>query len=136
MAVILLIVVLLAAAMAAFAADGRRKSSLKQSELTVRSGDQAWTQDVLLVLSGLTKTSASLISADVLQVRHSRYPAWAVFVAIAFFPLGLLALLAKQEDIGTMVTTDNGDGTLRVQLKGYFYPGAIAGINSAIIKAS
>jgi Domain of unknown function (DUF1707) len=48
--------------------------------------------------------------ANQLVLQRRRIPVWAIVIAVVFFPLGLLALLAKETDVVTVDITSTPDG--------------------------
>jgi hypothetical protein len=57
-------------------------------------------------------------NAHQLVLQRRRVPVWAIVVAVAFFPLGLLALLAKETDVVTVEITTTPDGAPLTQVHG------------------
>jgi Domain of unknown function (DUF1707) len=56
--------------------------------------------------------------ANQLVLQRRRIPVWAIVVAIALFPLGLFALLAKETDVVTVDITTTSDGTTLTHVHG------------------
>lgn len=53
-----------------------------------------------------------------IEIARGRVPVWALVVAILFFPMGLLALLAFRKDRATVSARPAGDGSTRIRIVG------------------
>jgi hypothetical protein len=67
-------------------------------------------QKIVLWGSGERQTTCSVSSGMVMFNRPSK-PGWAVFLAILLFPIGLLALVAKQDNVLTLIALPVEGGT-------------------------
>jgi hypothetical protein len=66
-----------------------------------------------------------------LQIHWTRRPIWTFFVAVLFFPLGLVALLVTTTLTGTILVGENGPPA-RVQVGGDLSKVAVELVNRAI----
>ena len=66
-----------------------------------------------------------------LTVNFEVLPGWSVLVAILFFPLGLLALLARRTESAVVIASPEGSNT-RLRLSGPFSRVAVDRINAVI----
>ncbi len=103
----------------------------KLSRALVRGESADVVRDMQLALSGVRNTVAHR-SEGTLTTAWSYVPSWAVLCAVVFFPLGLIALIARTTVTGTVVTRDAADGTTELTMAGEFNGAAIAAINSVI----
>lgn len=82
-----------------------------------------WVHAQLMTVPGVT--GATRPTPDSVELHTQMIPGWAVFVAILFFPIGLLALFAKQQmamlvrvvpgENGGSVMYVNGNGSRNVE---------------------
>jgi uncharacterized membrane protein len=97
----------------------------------VRGESAEVVRDIQLALSGVRNTVAHR-SEGTLTAAWSYVPNRAILCAVLFFPIGLIALIARTTVTGTVVTRDAADGTTELTMAGQFNGVAIAAINSVI----
>lgn len=93
-----------------------------------------WTDTFALAVTRVPGTTYTFPSATTMVVSGTRRPGWVWIVVILAFPIGLLALMAKVTEIGTLVFTEQGDTTL-VRFSGTFQPRTVDAINAQIPSA-
>ena len=106
-------------------------TSMKDATATVPDSGQSWMQRVSLELSGLPGHTVSYMGPLTMQVRVTRHPGWAYALAVLFFPIGLVALVASTAEDGTIAVVEDG-ATSKVRLRGLFSAEAIEAINRVI----
>ena len=89
-------------------------------------------RDLQLAMSGLRNTVTHRSGDDSLTAARTYAPTWTIVVSVLFFPLGLLALLARKTVTGTVVVEGANDGTTTLTFGGAFHGTARAAINSVI----
>lgn len=83
--------------------------------------------------STIQVSGGSAITGTAITIERRYYPGWAWAVCICLFPIGLLALFTnKHVDRGTIAVSDNGNGTVRLQMAGTFYKQSHGAINQFI----
>jgi hypothetical protein len=92
---------------------------------------EEFSQRISLHLAGAPKHSLTYGPGTIVVTR--RYtPGWAIFLAIFLFPVGLIALVAKAEDTGTIGLTFAGGDRTTLAISGHFTKIAQRRINAAI----
>lgn len=138
-AVELLIIVLLAVAIVVVvwlvvrSASGPKRPPV--STARVRGAPSEVVDDLQLALSGLPHTTVDRGGPGSLTVVRQHIPGWAIVLAIIFFPIGLIALLAKTPSTGSVLADADGD-TSAMRMAGSFDSRAIDAINRVIEQRS
>lgn len=114
------------------ASRGRFGSDPPVGAALVRGSTDAVLGDLLLALSGRRRWQLGRSGANSLVLEWSYIPGWAIVVAVLFFPLGLVALLARRSESGTVVASQQHGDTVELRMAGVFDRSAIASINSVI----
>ena len=92
--------------------------------------------DLQLALAGLKATSLRGGGGGVVTLERQTVPVWAVLVAILFFPLGLVALVARSAETATIAATNAEPGTTELRMAGVFRSDSVAAINGVIATRS
>lgn len=96
---------------------GRRAAERRRAAVAAMDGRQvpatpdAVRQAVQLRLADVRNLTVTQSGSDTLTVQRRYFPAWTIVVAVAFFPLGLLALLARRTDSATVLLSPTGTGS-------------------------
>lgn len=98
----------------------------------VRGETDSVIQDLQLALAGVKGTSVRRDSGGVITLERSMTPTWAIVVAVVFFPIGLVALVARTVETATIAATDSGDGTTTLRMAGTFRKRAASAVNTVI----
>ena len=134
---IIFTLVAIAVVVASFAFRGRGTRSdsgtplRNHSALVHDSTPEAYIQRATLALAGLSRHQLSGIGGSTLIVTRSYTAGWRVVVAVLLFPIGLLALLGRDEDTATVAASHDGDH-VRVTLSGAFAGDAIDRLNTTL----
>lgn len=108
----------------------RDRNAPVSSALVQGAPDQV-VRDLVLALSGARNTTLRSDGSGTLTVDWSYIPAWAVFIAIIVFPIGLLALLARATVSGSIVA-DQELGMTRMRMAGAFSKTSVRAVNAVI----
>ena len=108
----------------------RERHAPVSSALVHGAPDQV-VRDLVLALSGTRNTAVRSDGSGSVTVEWSYIPAWAVFVAIVVFPIGLLALLARASVSGSIVA-DQEAGMTRMRMAGSFSTTSVRAVNAVI----
>lgn len=90
----------------------------------------------LQISSADSKISVTRDSDEVLLVRRTRVPGWAVLLAIFLFPIGLIALFARETKTGTIVVSTETNEIVKLQLAGDFNMKVQNAIDAVIVARS
>jgi hypothetical protein len=121
--IILLVLVLVVIGAVVFVASGRKSApGLATSE--VQGAPEAVMNELQLGLAGMRHTTVHRGTAESMTLIRDQAAAWAIVVAIFFFPIGLLALVARERSTGTVIAEAGADGTTLLRIAGVFEPKA------------
>lgn len=105
----------------------RRHHSALVSDAT----PEAFIQRAAAVAAGLPKHTLSGVGSATLIVTRNFTKPWRIVVAILFFPIGLVALMGRDQETATIAASDDA-GRTRVTLDGSFAGQLIDRINSIL----
>jgi hypothetical protein len=77
---------------------------------------------VRICMGNARNTAVTQPSPDMLEVRGAAHPAWTIWVAILFFPIGLLALLAKDQRVLLFHASPGPSGGTVLRIEGATVP--------------
>jgi hypothetical protein len=102
--------------------------------VVVRGGPSEVVNDLLVAIANVKSCDVAQRGSDHLAVRTYFSPAWAIFVAIAFFPIGLVALFLAREHLSAVIIVSEGaePGLTRIRLGGQFDRRVIYRVNQVI----
>ena len=132
---ILVIVVVIGAAAAIAVSSQRRRPVIAQSARVQGAPDEV-VHDIFIACANRSGLSVYSWSDGILLLERRTLPGWSVVLALLAFPIGLLALMARNIDAGTIVATTNADDTTELQFRGRFDPRDIARINLVVTSRS
>jgi hypothetical protein len=114
----------------------RRVKPVITHSALVRGTPAEVAHEVAASLAGRNGVSVHSWSDGIVLLEHRTVSAWSMVVAILAFPIGLLALIPRNVDAGTILITVAREDTTRVQFRGRFDPRDIARINEVISRRS
>jgi hypothetical protein len=114
----------------------RRSTPVTSSSAIVRGTPEEVARDIVEACSRRRGASVHAWSDGIVLLERRSLPGWAVLLAILTFPIGLLALLARDVAAGTIVAVASTDSTTRMHLQGRFDPRDVAHINEVISRRS
>lgn len=112
-----------------------RESRTRRAQALVAGEPGDLTRQVALALAGL-RGHGVRVQGGLILLTHAVAPYWAIAVAILAFPLGLVALVARDQRTATIAITPVGPGTCRMAMAGIFTNEAIGRLNGVIVAAS
>jgi hypothetical protein len=124
-------VVVVLAVVAAFLAD-RLSPVRRHHEAVVDRSPAAWLDELAVAAGGLPAHQLTMSGPSTMSVVRRYRPAWTVFVAIAFFPVGLVALVVRRERAATVAARRRSDGRTEITLDGWFDPRFIGRVNGLL----
>jgi hypothetical protein len=131
----ILVILSIAGAMAWIAAP-RRSTPVTSSSAIVRGTPEKVARDIVEACSRRRGASVHAWPDGIVLLERRSLPGWAVLLAILTFPVGLLALLARDVAAGTIVAVATDGSTTRLHLRGRFDPRDVARINEVITRRS
>lgn len=127
----LLLVALVVVAVLLVAAVAGRVTHRSATVLLAGTPDEVM-RDLRLGLAALPRHSVVQDSPRSAVVSFPFTPAWALLACVVFFPVGLLALLARRRESATLIVEAAGERRTRLHLAGRFSGSGIAAINLVI----
>ena len=106
------------------------------STAKVRGNADDVLRDLQLATAGAKNTVTRRDTPDSLTAVWTHTPVWAVVVAVLLFPIGLIALVARTSETGTIFVDQESEGISRMQIAGVFHTTTSAAINSVIASRS
>ncbi|KLR61134.1 hypothetical protein IMCC26207_109652 [Actinobacteria bacterium IMCC26207] len=89
-------------------------------------------RDLQLATAGAKNTVTRRDTPDSLTAVWTHTPGWAIVVAVLLFPIGLIALVSRTSEVGTVFVNQESDGIARMQIAGVFNSTTSAAINAVI----
>jgi hypothetical protein len=130
------IIMLAIVMVAAIAASTRRQRPPITQGALVRGTPAEMAQEIVAEYRNRRGVSVHAWTDGIILLERRTFSGWSMAVAILAFPVGLLALITRNVDAGTIMVSDAGDGKTRVQFRGWFDPRDIARINDLIDRRS
>jgi hypothetical protein len=89
-------------------------------------------RDLQLSIAGAKNTVTRRDTPDSLTAVWTHTPGWAIVVAVLLFPIGLIALVSRTSEVGTIFVNQESDGIARMRIAGVFHKTTSAAINAVI----
>ncbi len=105
-------------------------SSVSQAQVQGIADDVL--RDLQLATAGAKNTVTRRDTTDSLTAVWTHTPVWAIVVAVLLFPIGLIALVARTSEVGTIFVNQESDGIARMRIAGAFHKTTRAAINAVI----
>jgi hypothetical protein len=102
------------------------------STAKVRGNADEVLRDLQLSIAGAKNTVTRRDTPDSLTAVWTHTPGWAIVVAVLLFPIGLIALVSRTSEVGTIFVNQESDGIARMRIAGVFHKTTSAAINAVI----
>ncbi len=109
-----------------------RSASSSVSQAQVQGNADDVLRDLQLATAGVKHTVTRRDTPDSLTAVWTHTPVWAIVVAVLLFPIGLIALVARTSEVGTIFVNQESEGIARMQIAGVFHTTTSAAINAVI----
>lgn len=130
------LVILAIVGIVAWIAAPRRSEPITSSSAIVRGAPTEVAPDIVEACSRRRGVAVHAWSDGIVLMERRTLPGWAVLLAILAFPVGLLALLARDVAAGTIVAVATDASITKVHFRGRFDPRDVARINEVITRRS
>ena len=84
------------------------------STAQVRGNEDEVLRDLQLSIAGAKNTVTRRDTPDSLTAVWTHTPGWAIVVAVLLFPIGLIALVSRTSEVGTIFVNQESDGIARM----------------------
>ena len=101
-------------------------------EVSIRGNADEVLRDLQLSIAGAKNTVTRRDTPDSLTAVWTHTPGWAIVVAVLLFPIGLIALVSRTSEVGTVFVNQESDGIARLRIAGVFHKTTSAAINTVI----
>ena len=130
--VILLGAVVLVFAVVAFWALSAAGGRVRDATRTVDVPPQEWLQSLASAVGTSPRHQIASGGPGVMTITRQRIPAWAILLAVLLFPIGLIALVARTPETGTITARDLRDGRTEVHMTGVFSNDLVDRVNAVL----
>ena len=107
-------------------------TGLMSGTAQVRGNADEVLRDLQLATAGAKNTVTRRDMPDSLTAVWTHTPGWAIVVAVLLFPIGLIALVSRTSEVGTVFVNQESDGIARMRIAGVFHKTTSAAINAVI----